>query len=91
LLKPLHIVLAAASLMLFAAPAIAQMAADHPMAPDQAMGHADHAMAPMKPMSARDKKMMMACHKMAPARAAKSARCAKLMKAHPDNAMDHAM
>jgi hypothetical protein len=85
----LPVLAAFGSLMLFAAPAFAQMAAEPPMAPASAMGADDH-MA-MAPMSANEKKLMAACHKMTPAKAAKNARCAALMKKHGDHAMGHAM
>jgi hypothetical protein len=44
----------------------------------------------MKPMSKTDKRAMARCEKMAPAAAAKNARCKKLMM-HADHKMDEPM
>ena len=79
-----RIAIAAAFLTMFAAPAFAgqpkdAMASDaiksDAMAGDAMTGHK---------MTAADKKKLAACKKMAPARAAKNAACAKLMKAPMD-------
>ncbi len=45
----------------------------------------------MKPMSKSDKRAMVRCEKMAPAAAAKNARCKKLMMMHADHKMDEPM
>jgi hypothetical protein len=45
----------------------------------------------MKPMSKSDKRAMARCEKMAPAAAAKNARCKKLMMMHADHKMDGPM
>jgi hypothetical protein len=71
----------AAVAALFATPVLAQEAApmaDHAMAKgDHAMGANDHAMAPK--MTKAEMRTMASCKKMTPARAAKNAKCAKMM------------
>jgi hypothetical protein len=77
-----------AAAALFAVPALAQEAApmaDHAMAKgDHAMAAGDHAMAPK--MTKAEMRTMAACKKMTPARAAKNAKCAKMMM-HDDHKM----
>lgn len=70
-----------AATALIPVPALAQEAA--PMA-DKAMAGGDHAMAPK--MTKAEMRTMAACKKMKPARAAKNAKCAKMMM-HDDHKM----
>jgi hypothetical protein len=78
----------AAAVAFVAMPALAQTAepmADHAMPKgDHAMAAGDHAMAPK--MTKAEMRTMAACKKMKPARAAKNAKCAKMMM-HDDHKM----
>jgi hypothetical protein len=78
------VLITAAFIAASASPAFAQDA----MASHDAMMPHD-AMAPK--MTPKQMHQMRACHKMAPAKAAKSKACAALMKAHPDAMHDSMM